>query len=769
MYDLYSTPEFESKYTYTGDDLGASWSAHGTTFRLWAPTAEEVTVTLYRSGRKGADDMLRQLSMHPDVNGTWVAEAVGDLNGIYYTYMVLVDGRMVEVCDPYARTTGVNGDRAMVMDLSSANPKGWDTDCDPHAGQNITDAFIYELHIRDLSMHASSGIRNKGKYLGLTETGTKTKSGIPTGIDHIKSMGATHLHLLPVYDFGWTDESRKDPQYNWGYDPVNFNVPEGSYATDAHNGAVRVREFKQMVKALHDNGISVVMDVVYNHVFEAKDFCFNQIVPNYFSRTDSSGKYSDGSCCGNDTASERSMVRKYIIDSVNYWADEYHIDGFRFDLVGLIDTRTINEIITTVHQKHPSVIFYGEGWSMATGVTKPNVELTVQANSHKVPGFAFFSDTIRDTLRGSVFYDDVPGFVCGAHLDKNELEACFMGNPAWAAQPSQCVNYVSCHDNHSLFDRIRLSAPEAPAHLQIRMNNLAAAYSILAQGVPFMQAGEEMLRTKPGKKGGYDHNSFRSPDRVNSLKWDTLEKPEYRQTCDFYRGLIAFRKAHPALRCMTREDVFRTVHPIHCDSEHMVAFLIEEEENELFIAFNADTQCNTISLPEGSWNVHVRDNFAGTDVLGSAEGSIAISPITCVVLSRKKPVDVVAALIWEKDKFLICQRPANKTRGLLWEFVGGKVEPGETRQQALIRECAEELAITVDVGSSFKHVIHNYPDMLIRLSLYHCTIPEGFPQALEHNDIRWIHPSEIDNFDFCPADTDILQEIKRVYGGKQPL
>ena len=769
MYDLYSTHEFESKYTYTGSDLGAIWSREKTSFRLWAPTAEEVTICLYRSGKKGTDDLIRQIHMDADVCGTWVAVAEADLQCVYYTYMVLVDGKIMEACDPYARTTGVNGDRAMILDLSSTDPAGWEVDTDPNAGQNITDAFIYELHVRDLSMNPGSGIHNKGKYLGLTETGTKTKSGIPTGLDHIKSMGITHLHLLPVYDFGWTDEDRKDPQYNWGYDPVNFNVPEGSYATDAHNGAVRVREFKQMVKALHDNGISVVMDVVYNHVFEAENFCFNQIVPNYFSRTDKDGKYSDGSCCGNDTASERSMVRKYIVDSVNYWADEYHIDGFRFDLVGLIDIQTINEIMHTVHSKHPNVIFYGEGWSMATGVTKPNVELTTQPNSHKVPGFAFFSDTIRDTLRGSVFFDDAPGFVTGAHIDKHELEACFLGVPAWAAQPSQSVNYVSCHDNHSLFDRIRLSAPEAPASVQIRMNNLAAAFSILSQGIPFMQAGEEILRTKPGKKGGYDHNSYRSPDKVNSIKWDTLEQEAYKQNCDFYRGLIAFRKAHPALRCMTREEVFRTVHPIPCDNEHMVAFHVDEGETELLIIFNADTQANPLSLPQGCWNVHVKDDLAGTGVLGTAEHSIHISPISTLVLSRKKPVDVVAALIWEKDKFLICQRPANKTRGLLWEFVGGKVEPGESMEQALARECAEELAINVKVGSSFMHVVHNYPDMLIRLSLFHCTIPEGFPQALEHNDIRWIHPSEIDNFDFCPADTDILQEIKKVYGGKQPL
>ena len=768
MNEVYSSSAFEEKYTYTGTDLGAAWMPQKTTFRVWAPTAEEVIVNLYRSGTAHTDDLLEQLHMQPDVNGTWVAERAGDLNGVYYTYLVMVDGVIREACDPYAKTTGVNGDRAMILDMDSTNPEDWDKDTDPNAGLKITDAFLYELHVRDLSMHRSARIKNKGKFLGVAETGTTTKSGKPTGLDHMKALGITHLHLLPVFDFGWTDETRKNPQFNWGYDPVNFNVPEGSFSSDPYNGAVRVKEMKQMVKSLHDNGISVVMDVVYNHVFEAGDFCFNNIVPGYFSRIDSNGVYSNGSCCGNDTASERSMVRKYIVDSVKYWADEYHIDGFRFDLVGLIDAQTINELMHTVHKTHPNVIFYGEGWSMSTQVTKPNVDLAVQGNSGKLPGFAFFSDTIRDLMRGSVFYSEKPGFVSGAICSKDELEACFMGVPMWAAQPCQSVNYVSCHDNNTLFDRLALAAPEAPQEVLIKMNDLAAAFTILSQGVPFMQAGEEMLRTKPAKKG-FDHNSYRSPDKVNSLKWEDLDKEEYQRTLDFYKGLIAFRKAHPALRFMTRDEVWKNVHPVRVDNDHVVAFHIDEGQQEIFAIFNAGTQDVSVRLPDGHWNVNISGEYAGTDVLGSVEGSVSVSPISALVLTRKKPVDVVAALIWEKDKFLICQRPANKARGLLWEFVGGKVESGESMKQALIRECAEELAIHVDVGDKFMQVIHEYPDILIRLTLFHCTIPEGFPQALEHNDLRWIHPSQTDAYEFCPADTDILKEIKRVYEKRQPL
>ncbi len=769
MHDLYSSPSFEEQFTYPGQDLGAVWTPQKTTFRVWAPTADEVTVNLYQSGMPHADDLLEQLHMSPSGHGTWVAEHSGDLNGVYYTYLVMAEGQINEACDPYAKSTGVNGQRAMVLDMESTNPQGWEQDKDPHAGIRMTDVFLYELHVRDLSSHRSSHIRNKGKYLGLTETGRLTKGGNPTGLDHIKSLGITHLHLLPVYDFGYTDEDRRNPQFNWGYDPVNFNVPEGSYASDPYDGAVRVREMKQMVKALHDNGISVVMDVVYNHVYEAKDFCFNQIVPNYFSRVDEKGTFSNGSCCGNDTASERSMVHKYIVDSVNYWADEYHIDGFRFDLVGLIDTHTINEIIRTVHEKHPNVIFYGEGWSMATQLTKPGYELTVQGNSAKVPGFSFFSDTIRDLLRGSTFEHTAPGFVSGAAVSKDALEACFMGIPLWAAQPYQSVNYVSCHDNNTLFDRISLAVPEAPREVKIKMNNLAAAFSILSQGVPFMQAGEEILRTKPGKKGSFDENSFRSPDRVNSIKWEDLDKEEYQTNLAFYKGLIAFRKAHPALRLMTRDEVWNAVHPVRIGNDHVVAFRIDEGEDEIFTVFNADTQDVVIHLPEGKWKVKVRDDRAGTATLETVEGSILVSPISTLVVTRKKPVDVVAALIWEKDKFLICQRPANKARGLLWEFVGGKVEPGETLPQALVRECQEELDITVDVGRKFMEVVHEYPDMLIRLTLFHCVIPQGFPKALEHNALCWIHPSQIDQYDFCPADTDILKEIKRFYEKRQPL
>ena len=637
MPSVYSTEEFERKFTYEGDDLGATWTAAKTSFRLWAPTASSVKVNLYKGGTAGADDLLEQLEMMPDVNGTWIAEKKGDLNGTYYTYLVDVNGKTAEACDPYARTTGVNGQRAMVIDLDSTNPEGWETDTDPHGGNSITDAVIYELHVRDLSIDESSGIQNKGKFLGLIEAGTTTPEGIPTGLDHMKDLGITHIHLLPSYDYASVDESNLDtPQFNWGYDPQNYNVPEGSYSTNPYHGEVRVAEMKQMVKGLHDNGISVIMDVVYNHVFNADTFCFNQILPQYFSRVSDSGVYSAGSGCGNDTASERSMVKKYIVDSVKYWVDEYHIDGFRFDLVGLIDTETINAVIEEVHKTHPNVIFYGEGWTMTTAMTKEGYTMTTQANSAETPAFAFFSDTLRDTLRGSVFNNDEQGYVAGMGGHTGTIASCFRGLPTWCKSPTQTINYASCHDNMSLFDRLTQSTPNASVEDRIRMNNLAAAIYMTSQGVPFFQAGEEMLRSKPLVDGTFDHNSYCSPDSVNSLKWNDLNNEAYQDVYSYYKGLIAFRKAHPALRMTSAEEVNAHITNLPSLDFNVTGFHISAGANgdnsQLVVIFNPRSEATTVTLPEGQWNIFINGENAGTKVLGTAEGEVSVDAISAMVL-----------------------------------------------------------------------------------------------------------------------------------------
>ena len=639
MHNLYSSAEFEAAYTYEGNDLGFTWTPERTRFRLWAPTADAAQVNLFRSGDTDCNDRITDVPMKRSEKGTWIAEVPGDLNGVYYTYMVRIGTTITEACDPYAKTTGVNGHRAMVINMAATNPAGWESDRDPNAGLGVTDTFIYELHVRDLSIHPSSGIENKGKYLGVIETGTKTPGGIPTGLDHIKNLGVTHLHLLPVYDYGSVDERHPEkPQFNWGYDPVNFNVPEGSYATDAFNGEVRVKEFKQMVKGLHDNGISVIMDVVYNHVYDAKTFCFNKLVPMYFSRV-TGGVLSNGSGCGNDTASERSMVHKYIVDSVCYWADEYHIDGFRFDLVGLIDVDTINDIVTEVHKRHPNVIFYGEGWTMKTDLTK-KVPLATQTNSAMTPGFAYFNDTLRDAIRGSTFMMDTPGFVTGATGLHEKLESCFRGLPFWCSDPCQTINYVSCHDNNTFFDRIALSCPDRSLEDRNRMYHLGAAYYITAQGIPFMHAGEEMLRSKPSAKGGFVENSYNSPDSVNAIRWNLLRKKEYKKTLEYYKGLLKFRKAHPILRMTNVVDILSNLLPIHCDNPHMVAFHLRgdvagETAKEMLLIFSAAETEETFPLPAGKWNLCINGDVAGTETIQVCEKTLTIPAISAMVLIKE--------------------------------------------------------------------------------------------------------------------------------------
>ncbi|MBR5294219.1 MAG: type I pullulanase [Oscillospiraceae bacterium] len=636
----YSTADFEDQFTYLGDDLGATWTAERTTFKVWAPTADAVSVNLYNNGGEtGLDPLLDSVPMTADVNGTWVATVEGDLNGTYYTYAVTHGDEIVEACDPYARTTGVNGRRAMVIDLDSTDPVNWSDDAPPRTSGTINDAVIYELHVRDLSSDPSSGITQTGKFLGLIQEGTTNASGQPTGLDHIKKLGITHIHLLPSYDYASVDETDHEASFNWGYDPVNYNVPEGSYSTDPYHGEVRVKEFKQMVQGLHEHGIGVILDVVYNHVYNAGDFCFNNIVPGYFSRIDQNGVYSNGSICGNDTASERSMVRKYIVDSVKYWADEYHLDGFRFDLLGLIDVQTVNEVIEEVHKTHPHVIFYAEGWNMGTEVTKDDVVLATQANSVETPGMAYFSDMIRDAVRGSNSNASKTGYAAGAGGFASNVKDSFLGNPTWARNPSQVVNYVSCHDGLSLFDRLTLSTADRTMEERIRMNNLAAAIVMTSQGTPFFQAGEELLRSKPLPEGGYEHNSYKSPDSVNSIKWDSLNDPAVQDVVDYYAGLVEFRLAHSALRMTSAQEVAEKITQIGGVDFNVNAFHIAKgangEENELVVIFNPNAEATTVTLPEGNWDIRINGEEAGDRSLGTAEGTVEVQPISAMVLVQE--------------------------------------------------------------------------------------------------------------------------------------
>ena len=667
MPNVYHTDEFEAAYAYAGNDLGATWTSAKTTFKVWAPTAKAVSVQLYATG-SDAEAGSKKLGTYPMTKsdkGTWVVTVDEDLNGVYYTYLTDVRGNIEESCDPYARTTGVNGKRAMVVNLEATNPENWANDVSPNKGMAYTDAVIYELHVRDLSINEESGVKDewKGKFLGLTQRGTTNKNGVPTGLDHIRNLGVTHVHLLPSYDYGSIDETLSEEekaanpseQFNWGYDPVNYNVPEGSYSTNPYDGAVRISEMKKMVQALHENKINVVMDVVYNHVYDAGAFCFNQIVTNYFSRTLADGTYSSDSGCGNDTASERAMVRKYIVDSVKYWADEYHIDGFRFDLVGLIDVKTINNIVEEVHKTHPDVIFYGEGWDMATAVDPADTLMAIQRNAVHTPDFAYFSDDFRDMIKGGND-EETLGFVQGADSFKERniddvLIECFTANTGWVQNPTQVINYASCHDNYTLMDKINAAGKAFSVADRIKMNKLTVAIYMLAEGIPLIHAGEEMLRTKVDSEGVIIHNSYKSPDYVNSLKWGELNATEYQQVRDYYAGLIEFRKNHAILRLTTKDAVNQVLKGYRI-SDNFVLFDFKDNDccknevaEEIVAIYNGNAVAKIVDINNyvsatGEWNICVNGEKAGTDILSVVNGGeVTVEPYSALVLVKGETKD----------------------------------------------------------------------------------------------------------------------------------
>lgn len=629
--DMFSTSDFEEEYAYDGDDLGAVWSKDSTTFKVWAPTAESVKVNMYKSGTEGTDDLIESVEMTKGDKGVWEAKVDGDLNGTYYTYTAKVGTAENEACDPYARAVGVNGNRAMVIDLDSTDPEGWENDKNPNSGIDATDAVIYELHVRDLSVDESSGITNKGKYLGLTELGTTNSNGVATGLSHIVDLGITHLQLTPVYDYATVDETKLDTaQYNWGYDPKNYNVPEGSYSSDPYNGEVRVAEFKEMVQTLHDNGISVVMDVVYNHTYNT-DYCFNKLVPGYFYRAG-----SNGSGCGNDVASERAMVRKFIVDSVVYWAEEYHVDGFRFDLVGLIDTQTIKEIRAALDEIDPSIILYGEGWTMSTLVTKSDVTLATQVASNELEGFAMFNDTIRDAIKGSVFDAPEKGYVNGNTSKTTTIKNSITGRTSWSTTPSAMITYASCHDNMTLWDEINTSNPDDSMEDKVKQNLMSAAIVYTSQGTPFILAGEEFLRTKTNADGTFNSNSYNATDEVNSLKWDDLNDATYQTVYNYYKGLIAFRKAHASMTQMENaEDCYTFVDNL---PDGVIAYELAKADGEvsdgIFVVLNPTSEAVTVDLPAGNWTICVQGDKAGTASLGTASGSVTVESLTTTVLVK---------------------------------------------------------------------------------------------------------------------------------------
>jgi len=555
--------DIDNRFFYDGT-LGAEYHKDKTVFRVWAPLAEEVTLNIYATGND--DEILSGYSMVCE-NGVWTSELAGDLDGKYYTYTVKdADGER-ETIDIYARSAGVNGKRGMIFDPDTVCPNGWQ-DSSTVKLENYTDAVIYELHVRDFSADESGNFKFRGKFKAFTEKNVTNSIGETIGLDYIASLGVTHIHLLPVYDFATVDESSSEPQYNWGYDPLNYNVPEGSYSTDPFDGKSRVREFREMVLAAHKKGIGVIMDVVYNHTYYSEESSFSKTFPGYYYRHSWDGSFSNGSGCGNEFASERRMASKYIVDSLCYLASFYKLDGFRFDLMGLLDISTLNEAAARLRAINPDIILYGEGW---TGGASP-LEEYLRAMKHsagKMPEFAFFSDDFRDTVKGNVFSDWSKGYINGEDrrfAEKMRSLLCggvyhpcvqLHGERYWTDTPCQTVNYVEAHDNLTFGDKLRLTMPGASVEDLIRINKLGASLVFLAQGIPFIQAGQEFFRSKPLPNGGFEHNSYNSPDSVNSLKWDELTP--YRSLSDYYKGLIAVRKKFPELRLTSGDEIRRRV------------------------------------------------------------------------------------------------------------------------------------------------------------------------------------------------------------------
>ena len=654
----FSSQEFEDAYTYDGD-LGVDIGTDKVTFKLWAPTASRVVLNLFVDGYWGESKTHIDLTRGDKGVWTYVGDrydAKGNESFVdkYYTYSVTTSMGTQEAVDPYARSAGLNGGRGMILDLDTTDPDGWTNElftsyANGYKVENYTDANIWEIHVRDFS-NMNEKSQYKGKYLAFTERGLTNSAGVPVGVDYLLELGVTHVHLLPSYDYASVDES-EDGQFNWGYDPQNYNVPEGSYSTDPEDGAVRVREYKQMVQALHNAGIGVIMDVVYNHTYSA-DSNLNKIVPNYYYRYTSSGALSNGSGCGNETASERSMVRKYIVDSVSYWQSEYNLDGFRFDLMGLHDITTMKAVEEKVHAVNPSALIYGEGWTGGTSTLSDSEQSKLanleKLNSGKVNGVAMFNDAIRDGVKGSVFDIKDTGFATGAKADYlNRVlfgvqgglnNSAFNGgyNPGWnSTTPTNIINYVSAHDNNTLWDRICYVFGTEASTLDSRLakNRLSAAIVQTSLGVPFMQAGEEMLRTKTNADGTYNENSYNASDEVNNLKWNELTKTsEQYKMMQYYKGLIAFRKANPTLRLA---QITANTCKIVQKNGAFVAFTVTNGDEQLLIVYNAETSAKSLALPAGNWNLYVNGTQAGTTAIATnLTGTQSIAGISCYVFKK---------------------------------------------------------------------------------------------------------------------------------------
>ncbi|WBW98636.1 type I pullulanase [Oceanirhabdus sp. W0125-5] len=632
-----NSDSFNELYFYDGDDLGNIYTKEKTTFKVWSPFAEEMYLVVYDDY---TDESGVETPMVKGQKGVWEITLDGDKDGLMYRYKVKVNGKYDEAVDPYVRAVTVNGGMGVVLDLTKTNPKGWKNHKRPEF-KNYNDAIIYELHTRDLSMHPESGVNNKGKFLGLIEEDTTGPEGTKTGLNHIKDLGVTHVQLLPIYDYGSVDETGDGTQFNWGYDPVNYNAIEGSYSTDAYKPEVRINELKEVVKGFHKNGLRVIMDVVYNHMWSAEGSSFNKLVPGYFFRYNADGTFANESGCGNVIASENKMARKFIVDSVKYLAQEYNLDGFRFDLMGLLDVETMNELRAELKEIDPSIIVIGEGWNM--GAILNEDEKASQTNAYKMPNIGHFNDSIRDGLKGSVFEEEDRGFVNGKEGMENIIKAGVVGGVNYSdtintwgdIEPDRTVTYVEAHDNNTLWDKLEISNPEDSEEARKDMHRLTDAIILTSQGIPFIHAGQEFMRTKYG-----DENSYKSSDEVNRLDWQ--RKLENMDTVEYFKGLIKMRKEHPAFRMTSSEAIKKSIEFID-SPKNTVAYTIKDGANSdswnnIFVAFNANKEDVEIELPsEGKWNVVVNKEKSGTEVIEIMEGkTVKVPALGSVVMYDKE-------------------------------------------------------------------------------------------------------------------------------------
>ena len=619
------TEQFDEKFYYEGNDLGVTFQAEQTCFKLWAPTATGVKLKL----RPSANEYSEIIKMRREDYGVWSVCLQRDLEFYQYSFLVLVNQEWREAVDPYVKAVTANGEQGVIVKLEkTTRPR---LKFPPL--ENPVDAIIYETHIRDFTIHHHSGVKNKGLYLGAGEWDTKGHDGETTGLSYVKDLGITHIEFLPFNDFAGVDELNPSKQYNWGYNPLHFNTPEGSYATDPSNPYSRIIELKKLIEQIHSCGLGVIMDVVFNHVYIREQSSFEKIVPGYFFRHNEIGLPSNGTGVGNDIASERRMVRKFIVDSVRYWLEEYHIDGFRFDLMGILDVTTMNEVRMTCDSLAKGILIIGEGWNLNTPL--PTAQKATIANQAKIPEIGQFNDKFRDTIKGSTFNLFDKGYALGnEHLVDAAIEV-ITGSVGFTKKstrlfnkPQQSVNYVECHDNYTLWDKLQGCYSESDSAVQKKYHRLATGIVLLSQGIPFLHSGQEFFRTKQG-----DGNSYRSPDSVNQLDWE--RKSKYKDNVEYMKGLIKIRKEFSCFRMRTTEEIRAHIQALSFPAP-VLGCLYQLPKEEVILVINPSSQAHLITLPEGEWGILANHQFAGISANNFMnEQEYLLGPISLNVLLKK--------------------------------------------------------------------------------------------------------------------------------------